>query len=199
MPTILVRDPTLVERLRKLQPVPDDAFDGVIYELLKRAEAASKPKMSGLDDLPRMVIEEIKKSLDGKLVEALKSALLPAVSNLSLEIPVELSIRVKLRFEPVFDVSPSSPPAKNRNTYDSPSNGPNKAWRTLELDKMEQQVVEYLRQLGGCFQGTVRELVRASGAVVDESLIRRLYKHLRVSGGKVCLPGAARDDVVIVE
>jgi len=45
------------------------------------------------------------RALDGKLVEMLKSALLPAVGDLSLEIPVELSVRERLRLELVLDVS----------------------------------------------------------------------------------------------
>jgi len=194
MPVITIKDPTLVERLKRIKPQPaEDSFDDVLYELLKRAESKGeyKPTIKGLDNLPQLVAQEVMRALDGKLLDTLKSALLPSISNLSLEIPVELSLRVRLRLEPVFDVSPTSPPAESHDSsaHDPPSNGKTKAWRTVELDKMEQRVREHLRQRGGCFEGPVRELARALG-MVDKSLIRRLYKRLHVTSGKVCLPEA---------
>jgi len=201
MPTILVRDPTLVERLRKLQPVPDDAFDGVIYELLKRAESKNegKPKLSGLDNLPQLVAQEVAKALDGKLVEAIRSALLPAINNVSLEVPVELSIRVKLRLEPVLELSHGSTP---NNHDDPPSNNStsvvgdgvlsDKTRRTLELAALEQRVLDFLRQQGGCFEGSVGDLLRVLDIEDPKRSLRyRLYNRLRVDGGRVCLPEAA--------
>ena len=208
MPTIQIRDITLLERLNRLKPTPTDYYDDVIYELLKRAEAAGKPKLSGFDNLPQLILEEIKKALDGKLVEALKSAILPAVNNLNVEIPVQLSIKVRMRLEPVFDVSPTSSgtDSSSNNNQRNSSNSVNtdsRIARILELDKMEQQVVEYLRQLGGCWEGSPRSLLRALN-IEDprESLVRRLYKHLYVRNGRVCLPEAApreTDDEVVVE
>jgi len=32
MPTIQVRDITLLERLKRIKPVPDDYYDDVLYE-----------------------------------------------------------------------------------------------------------------------------------------------------------------------
>jgi len=198
MPTILVRDPTLVERLRKLQPVPDDAFDGVIYELLKRAEAASKPKMSGLDDLPRMVIEEIKKSLDGKLTEMLKAAILPAVSNLSLEIPVELSIKVRVRLEPALELSQGD---NSINHDDPPANGNVDPFaRTAELDELERRAIEFLKQQGGCWRGSPYSLAKLIAGRRDSSLEERIRRRTVTKYGWVCLPEAVKeDDEVIVE
>jgi len=187
MPTILVRDPTLVERLRKLQPVPDDAFDGVIYELLKRAEAAGKPKLSGLDDLPRLVVEEVRKALDGRLTEMLKTALLPAISNLSIEIPVELNIKVKMRLEPVFDVAHE--PNSSNNT-------------SVDLDALERRAVEYLKQIGGCWEGSAYSLAKHIAGDVHQAvwaLESRLRRRLAKRDGKICLPEAvAKEDDVVV-
>jgi len=204
MPSIMVRDPTLVERLRKLQPVPDDYFDGAIYELLRRAERAeSKPKLSGLDNLPQLIVEEVRKALDGQLVEALKSALLPAVGNLDIEIPVNLSIKVRVRLEPVLELSHDSTP----NNHDPPAAGGNnplsapvavgdilsdKTKRTLELAALEQRVLEFLKSQGGCYEGSVGELLSVLGIQDPKRSLRyRLYNRLRVGGGRVCLPEAA--------
>jgi len=211
MPTIEIRDITLLERLKRLKPVPNDYYDDVLYVLLKKAEAADKkPKLSGLDDLPRLVVEEVRKALDGKLAEAIRAALAPAISSISLEVPVELNVKVRLRLEPVFDVSPVSPTPPEtapQNETGEDRNAPSgvrrndKIARTLELDRMEQRVREYLRQRGGCFQGSPRALLRSLGMAVDESLVRRLYKRLRVKGGRTCLPEAVakEDDVVVAE
>jgi len=199
MPTIEIRDITLLSRLNRYKQNPADAaYDDALYVLLKKAEAAGKPKLSGLDDLPRLVLEEIRNALDGKLVEALKSALLPAIGNVALEVPVELSVKVRLRLEPVLELSPQEPPNK-RDDSTARTNG--RSARTVELDKLEQQVVEYLRRQGGCWEGSPRALLRALGMAVDESLVRRLYKHLHVKGGRTCLPEAVakEDDVVIAE
>jgi len=206
MPSIMVRDPTLVERLRKFQPVPDDYFDGAIYELLRRAERAEfRPKLSGLDNLPQLILEEIKKALDGRLAEMLKSALLPAVSNLSLEIPVELSIRVKLRFEPVFDVTPSEAHAhvENHNTPLNNNEKTNGAGdRVAELDELERRAIELLKARGGCWEGSAYSLARHVAGRVDWALETRLRRRLIKRDGKICLPEAAKEtasDVVVVE
>jgi len=199
MPTIQIRDITLLERLNKIKPTPTDYYDDVIYELLKRAERAeSKPKLSGLDDLPRLIIEEIKKSLDGKLVEAIRSALLPAINNVSLEVPVELSIRVKLRLEPVLELSQGGnsinhgdPPSNNSTGAPVVGDGvlSDKTRITLELAALESRVMEYLKSLGGCFEGSVGDLLRTLGISDPKRSLRyRLYNHLRVRDGKVCLP-----------
>jgi len=203
MPTIQIRDITLLERLNKLKPVPDDYYDDIIYELLKRAEAADKkPKLSALDDLPRLILEEIRKALDGKLVEALKSALLPAVSNLSLEIPVNLSIKVRLRLEPilepVFDVSTRSRSksetlAENHNGFSAINNNENNnTSRETSTDELERRAIEYLRQIGGCWEGSAYALARHIAGRVDYALETRLRRHLVKRDGRLCLPEAAQ-------
>jgi len=206
MPTIQIRDITLLERLKRIKPVPDDYYDDVLYELLKRAESKGdgKPVLKGLDDLPRLVAEEVKKVLDDKLAEAIKAALLPAISNISLEVPVELSVKVRLRLEPVLEFQSNTPTHDNHD--DPPAADGNgslsapvaagdvlsdKTRRTLELAALEQRVIEYLRQQGGCFEGSVGDLLRVLGISDPKRSLRfRLYNRLRVDGGRVCLPEA---------
>jgi len=195
MPAIMLRDPTLVERLRNMQKVPSDYFDDVIYELLRKAEAAGKPKLSGLDNLPQLVAQEVMRALDGKLTEAIKSALLPAVSGLDIEIPVQLSIKVRLRLEPilepVFDVSPVSP-ASNSSSSDviaKPTN--NVDGRATELDELERRAIQLIRENGGCWEGSAYSLVRLiTGGDIDWALEKRLRRRLKRLDGKLCLPEA---------
>jgi len=196
MPTIQVRDITLLERLKRIKPVPDDYYDDVLYELLKKAESKNegRPKLLGLDDLPRLVVEEVRKALDGRLTELVKSAILPTVSNLSLEIPVELSVRVRLRFEPVFDVSPSKTEALVENRDGSSSNGGANSVgandRIAELDVLERQVFEFLRRQGGCWEGSAYSLVKTVIGDIDWGLEKRLRRHLVRRDGRLCLPEA---------
>jgi len=196
MPTIQIRDITLLERLNKIKPTPTDYYDDVLYELLRKSESKGecKPTIKGLDDLPRLVVEEVRKALNGQLVEAIRAALLPAISNLSLEVPVELSVKVKLRLEPVLELHGDSP------ARDDPPNNTtavgdvlsDKTRRTLELATLEQRVIEYLRQQGGCFEGSVGDLLRVLDIEDPKRSLRyRLYNRLRVDGGRVCLPEAA--------
>jgi len=205
MPAILLRDPTLVERLRNMQKVPSDYFDDVINELIKRAETAGKPTIKGLDSLPQLVAQEVMRALDGKLAEAIRAALLPAVSDVVLEVPVELSVRVRLRLEPVLEFQSNTPTHDNHD--DPPAADGNgslsapvavgdvlsdKTRRTLELAALEQRVIEFLRQQGGCFEGSVGDLLRTLGIEDPKRSLRyRLYSHLYIKGGKVCLPEAA--------
>jgi len=203
MPSIMVRDPTLVERLRKFQPVPDDYFDGAIYELLRRAES-NKPVLKGLDNLPQLIVKELRKVLDGRLAELVKSAILPAVSNLTLEVPVELSIKVRLKLEPVFDVSPvdnvSSTSARNNSSTNNeiatspPEEGIGD--RAAELDELERRAIELLRQRGGCWEGSAYSLARHVAGRVDYALEARLRRRLIKRDSKICLPEAV-DEVVV--
>jgi len=196
MPTIVIRDPTLVERLNRLKPTPTDYYDDVIYELLRRVESKGecKPTIKGLDNLPQLIAEEVKKVLDSKLAEILKSALFPAIGNVALEVPVELSVKVRLRLEPVLELSHGS--THNNHGEDPPNNNTavlsDKTRRTLELAALEQRVIEFLRQQGGCFEGSVGDLLRVLGIQDPKRSLRyRLYTHLRVGNGKVCLPETA--------
>jgi len=135
--------------------VSSDCFDDVIYELMRRAEAKSesRPAAEGLDDLPQLIMEKVRKALDGMLVETLKSTPLPAVGYLGLEIPVELSAggapkaRAGARRlpghsdeSPVAHGAPSSAPTGN--TGGAGGTGVC-AMRALELDAPGQRVVSY--------------------------------------------------------
>jgi len=196
MPTIQIRDLTLLERLKRIKPVPDDYYDDVIYELLKKAESKNegRPSLRGLDELPRMIIEEIKKSLDGKLAEALQRALLPNIANLTIEVPVELSIRVRMRLEPVFDVAPSEAhsyrdgSSSNNDGVATPTNSAGIMDRMAELDTLERQVIELLRQRGGCWEGSLSGLVTHIKGRRDKGLEKRLTRRLVRRDGKICLP-----------
>jgi len=195
MPTITIRDPTLVERLRRLKPVPvDDYYDDVIYELLRRAEGRGEGKTSlrGLDNLPQLIAEEVRKALDGQLVETLKAALLPAVGNLDVEIPVNLSIKVRVRLEPVFDVSPVSPASNssssNNDAVAKPTNNVENKDRTAEIDELERRAIELLRERGGCWEGSAYSLARHVAGRVDYALETRLRRKLVRRDGKICLP-----------
>jgi len=193
MPTITIRDPTLLERLRHLKPVPvDDYYDDVLYELLKKVESKGegKPRLSGLDDLPRLVVEEVRKALDGKLSEALKAALLPAVGNLDVEIPVNLSIKVRVRLEPVFDVAPASN-SSSSNVIAKPTN--NVDGRATELDELEHRAIKYLQEHGGCWEGSAYSLVKLiTGGDIDWALEKRLRRRLVKVDGRLCLPEVAQ-------
>jgi len=202
MPTIVIRDPTLLERLKRIKPVPaEDYYDDVIYELLRRAERAeSKPKLSGLDNLPQLILKEIKKALDGQLAELVKSAILPAVSNLSLEVPVELSIRVRLKLEPVLELSHGS--THNNHGEDPPAAGGKPAdpfARTAELDELERRAIEFLKQQGGCWKGSPYSLAKLIAGRRDAGLEERIRRHTVTKYGWVCLPEAAKEDEVVVE
>jgi len=208
MPIIQVRDPTLVERLRRIKPVPDDYYDDVIYELLRRAESKGefKPALKALDDLPRLVAEEVKKSLDGKLAEALQRALLPNIANLTIEVPVELSIRVRMRLEPilepVFDVSTRSHSktetlAENFSLINNNEN--NDTSRETSTDELERRAIEYLRERGGCWEGSAYSLARHIASDARQAvwaLESRLRRRLRRVDGKICLPEAAAEAAV---
>jgi len=115
-------------------------------------------------------------------------------------VPVELSVRVRLRLEPVLELSGGNsmsnnhdghPP--NNNSTSAPAVGDSvlsdKTRRTLELAALEQRVIEYLRQQGGCFEGSIGELLHTLGISDPKRSLRyRLYNRLRVDGGRVCLP-----------
>lgn len=182
MPTILVRDPTLLERLNKLKPVPSDYYDDILYELLKRAESANRLAIRGLDNLPQLVVEEVRKTLDGKLVESIRAALLPAVSNVTLEIPVELSIKVRLRLEPVFDVAPIENPTNNNE------NDGGVTTKIAEIDELERRALQYLKEHGGCWEGSAYSLAKQVAGDVNWALETRLRRRLIKRDGKICLP-----------
>jgi len=195
MPTIQVRDITLIERLNKIKPTPTDAYDDVLYELLKRAE--SKPKLSSLDNLPQLIEDAIKRALDGQLVEKLKSALLPAVDQLEIEIPVHLSVKVRVRLEPVFDITPDAHAyrdgsSNNNDGVATPTNNVGANDRIAELDVLERRVVEFLRQRGGCWEGSAYSLVKTVIGDIDWGLEKRLRRRLKRQDGKICLPDAAQ-------
>jgi len=209
MPTIVIRDPTLIERLNKIKPTPTDYYDDVVYELLRRAEAADKkPKLSGLDDLPRMIIEEIRKSLDGKLAEALKTALMPAISSISLEVPVELKVR--LRFEPILELSSSnnynvSPPGNHSGSpasepiITSNNNGDKDTKKSADVDELERRAIEFLREHGGCWDGSAYGLAKHVAGDARQAvwaLESRLRRRLKRQDGKICLPEAAAETAV---
>jgi len=186
MPVITIKDPTLLERLKRIKPQPaEDSFDDVLYELLRRAE--SKPRLSGLEDLPRLVVEEVRKALDGKLAEILQKALLPAVSNITLEIPVELSVKVRVRFEPVFDVAPASN-SSSSNVIAKLTN--NVDGRATELDELERRAIQLIRENGGCWEGSAYSLARLIAGRVDYALEKRLRRRLIKRDGRICLPEA---------
>jgi len=202
MPTIVVKDPTLLSRLDKYKQNPADvAYDDVLYELLKRAESKSegRPSLRGFDDLPRLVVEEVRKALDGKLVEALKSAILPAVSELSVEIPVELSIRVRMRLEPVLELAQRD----NSMSYNSggpPSTGDKDGLaKIVEIDELERKAIELLRARGGCWEGSAYSLARHIASDARQAvwaLESRLRRRLRRVDGKICLPETAAETAV---
>jgi len=195
MPTILVRDPTLIERLNKIKPVPDDYYDDVIYELLRRAEVA-RPAIKGLDNLPQLIVEEVMRGLDGKLVEALKSAILPAVSELSVEIPVELSIRVRMRLEPVLELAQRDN-SMSYNNGGPPSTGDKDGLAKIaETDELERRAIEFLREHGGCWDGSAYSLARHVAGRVDYALESRLRRRLAKRDGRLCLPEAAAETAV---
>jgi len=186
MPTILVRDPTLLERLNKLKPMPSDYYDDVLYELLKRAESANRPAIRGLDNLPQMVEEAVRKALDSRLVELVKSALLPNMANLTLEVPVVLSIRVKLRFEPVFDVTPDTPTADDVSS----SNGATGKGGDNPIEELERRAIEILKQHGGCWEGSAYALAKYVAGDVNWALEKRLKRRLVKVDSRLCLPEA---------
>jgi len=189
MPVITIKDPTLLERLKRIKPQPaEDSFDDVLYELLRRVERAeSKPRLSGLEDLPRLVVEEVRKALDGQLLEAVKSALLPNLTNLTIEIPVELNVKVRLRLEPVLDVSPLTTGSSNNSEVTTGS----VAKRSKELDELEQRAIELLRERGGCWEGSAYSLVKfITGGDIDWALEKRLRRRLVKRDGRLCLPEA---------
>jgi len=190
MPVIVIKDPTLLERLKRIKPQPaEDSFDDAIYELLKRAERAeSKPKLSGLDNLPQLLLEEIRKALDGQLLEAIKSTLLPNLTNLTIEIPVELSVRVRLRLEPAFDVVPTSPASDGFSTTTSINENNDTMAKIAEIDELEQRAIELIRQRGGCWEGSAYSLARHVAGDVNWALETRLRRRLKRLNGKLCLP-----------
>jgi len=191
MPVVTIRDPTLLERLRKYQPVPDDALDGAIYELLKRVESTSRPALKGLDNLPQLVVQEVMRALDGKLTETIRSALLPAVGNLDIEIPIQLSIKVRIRLEPVFDVTEAYTHVNTPlNNNESSTNGAGD--KTVELAELERRAIEYLRERGGCWEGSAYGLARYIAGDVNWALEKRLRKRLVKHNGKLCLPEVAQ-------
>jgi len=197
MPVITIKDPTLLERLKRIKPQPaEDSFDDVIYELLKKAESKGegKPKLSGLDDLPRLVAEEVKRALDGQLVETIRSALLPAVSGLDIEIPVQLSIRVRVRLEPVFDVTPSETHVHVEN-HNAPLNNESTNGagdKTASIDELERRALELVRQRGGCWNGSAYSLAKHIVGAPNDALEKRLKRRLIRKDSKLCLPEAAQ-------
>jgi len=208
MPTIVVKDPTLLSRLDKYKQNPADAaYDDALYTLLQKVEN-SKPALRGLDNLPQLVVQEVMRALDGKLVEALKAALLPAIGNVVLEIPVELSVKVRLRLEPILELSSesnnynvSTPGNHNGSPTSELSNNNNGGGedtkKSADLDELERKAIELLREHGGCWEGSAYSLARfIVGGDVNWALESRLRRRLVRRDGRLCLPSAAASATV---
>jgi len=58
-----------------------------------------------------------------------------------------------------------------------------------ELDELERRAIEYLRQHGGCWEGSAYSLARhVAGGEIDWALEKRLRRRLIRKDGKLCLP-----------
>jgi len=142
------------------------------------------------------------RALDGKLVEALKAALLPAIGNVVLEIPVELSVKVRLRLEPILELSSesnnynvSTPGNHNGSPTSEPiitsnNNGDKDTKKSADVDELERRAIEFLREHGGCWKGSAYSLAKLIAGGVDPALESRLRRRLAKRDGRLCLPEA---------